>query len=71
MMPPSIWDGARKGGRDYVTPEDIQDAINRSLDSSGRLIAIQAEVLLALSKRQCEDWSLCASVAYKCEDRRP
>lgn len=51
------------GDRDYLTPEDIQAAIN----AGGSRLHIWGVVLEAMSKRYCEDWSLCAFVAYRFE----
>lgn len=49
----------KQDGRDYITPEDIQAAI----DAGATKAALQQEVLEWLSKKAAEDWGLCAWVA--------
>ncbi len=46
-------------GRDYITPEDIQAAI----DAGANRETLQHEVLEWLGKNAAEDWSLCAWTA--------
>lgn len=61
----SIIEIAKKHGRDYITPEDVTEALKRSRFSSQK---IRLEVLEVLGKQtECgaEDSSLCAFVAWK------
>jgi hypothetical protein len=61
-LPTSPWwhaANAIREGRDYITPEDISAAIDAGAD----LTELRLEVLVALGRRCCEDWSLCAFVA--------
>lgn len=60
-MEKTAWDFARAVGRDYITPEDIGDALASGTDPT----AVKQEVLEALGKKSCEDPSLCAFVASK------
>ena len=55
----SIWDYAKKYSRDYITPEDIGEAISAGESKA----SVQQEVLDALGRKVCEDWSCCAFVA--------
>lgn len=52
----SVWDFTTT---DYLTPEAIEKAINAEMPRT----KIYKEVLLAVSERKCEDWTLCAYVA--------
>lgn len=56
-------DKAKAAGCDYITPEDVQEAINEGVDR----IELWGELLAILGKKRglgVEDASLCASVAY-------
>jgi histone H3/H4 len=53
------WDNARVHGRDYLTPEDIQAAINSGIAK----VELQQTVLEAIGRCLCEDASACAYVA--------
>ena len=55
------WTYASRCTRSYITPEDIGEAIKAGA-SAEKLHPI---VLEALSKKVCEDWSLCAFVAFR------
>lgn len=57
------WHYAALAGRRYITPEDIQHAINAGADRA----FIHSEVLKAIADNQCEDHKLCAFVAYRFE----
>jgi hypothetical protein len=50
-------------GRGYLTPDDIQAAIN----AGGSREQVWGTTLAALGRRRCEDWSLCAFVAARFE----
>lgn len=56
------WHWASKDQRDYITPEDITDAIDHDPNKKHRDF-ITVTVLHAMSKKAVEDWSLCAFVA--------
>lgn len=56
---PTVWSFAMANGRDYITPEDVDAAIAGGAERA----AVQQEVLEALGRRACEDWSACAFVA--------
>jgi hypothetical protein len=53
------WSHAAENGRNYITPEDIQDAIDAGADQ----MVLSVAVLKALGQKKCEDWSCCAFVA--------
>lgn len=55
------WFLAVKEKRDYITPEDIEEAIKNGADKT----SLYKEVLLAISAKACEDVSLCAFIAVK------
>lgn len=46
--------------RDYLTPEDITAAIEAGCSKE----IVQHETLVMLGKKACEDWSLCAFLAW-------
>jgi hypothetical protein len=60
------WHHARENGHTYLSPEDIQAAIN----AGGSRELVQRAALKALGAKNCEDWSLCAFIAGRFE-RRP
>ena len=55
------WFYARKERRDILTPEDITAAIT----AGGEKLDVWGAVLDALSMKACEDYSLCAFVAFR------
>lgn len=57
------WHYALAERRDYITPEDIQAAIDAGVEAP----TLHAIVLTAISYKQCEDYSCCAFVATKFE----
>jgi len=59
--PHNPWMYAEEQSRDYMTPEDISDAIA----AGAKAETLHPIVLEALSQKSCEDWSLCAFVAYR------
>jgi hypothetical protein len=54
------WFYAHEKGNLFISPEDIKAAI----DANGAKLEIWEIVLAALGDKQCEDWSLCAFIAY-------
>lgn len=50
---------AKQQGRDYITPEDVEEALKRGADRQ----AVREEVLRAVARKQCEDPSACAFTA--------
>jgi len=55
---------AKGYGRDYITPEDVAEALQRYPNVSG----VRLDLLEVLGKRTgfgVEDWSLCAFIAWK------
>lgn len=55
---------AKEHGREYVTPEDVHDAINEGTP----IDQVRLEVLKILGNiagTYCEDGSLCAFIAFK------
>ena len=46
--------------RAYLTPEDITASIKSGCPKE----TVQHEVLVMLGKKACEDWSLCAFLAW-------
>ncbi len=52
------WMYAEEAGRDYLTPEDISQALVYASQSHVRKI-----VLMAIAEGKCEDVKLCAFVA--------
>lgn len=57
----SVWDIAKKAGRNYITPEDIR----AESDMDGRQVDMWRDVLQAIEANACEDASGCAFVALK------
>jgi len=53
-----VWAQARTSGRDYITPEDVKDA----LDAGAGATAVARGVLIAVDIGLAEDASLCAFV---------
>lgn len=61
---------ARKDGRDYITPEDVQASINSGCNRD----VLWREVLRVIGKQEgmgCEDVGLTAFVATKFEKDAP
>ena len=58
-----MWFYAERDKRDYITPEDIGDAIDDGIERT----VLWGEVLEALGDKRVEDWSCCALVAWKFE----
>jgi hypothetical protein len=54
-------DFAAAEGRTYITPEDVQDAIDAGADR----LALYTELLQWIERRGAEDASLCAFVALQ------
>lgn len=55
---------ATKNGRDYVTPEDVDEAFKSGIEAN----IVRLEVLQIIGKQTefgIEDSSLCAFIAYK------
>ncbi len=57
------WAYAIEAGRDYLTPEDVADAIKEGAER----LAIYETVLDAINRKSTEDTSLCAFVAVHSE----
>ena len=55
----SLWDLAKADGRDYITPEDVSDAIEKGQSQTD----VWLEVLQAVEAKAAEDASLCAFLA--------
>lgn len=55
------WFYAQAEGRSYITPGDITSAIRAGVTR----IELSEIVLQALSRKLCEDWSLCAFVTVE------
>jgi hypothetical protein len=60
------WNHAVAAKRDYLTPEDLGEAIKAG---AGRF-AIYQTTLEAIQMRRVEDWSLCAFVAVHSSECR-
>lgn len=54
------WHYAAKAGRNYITPEDITDAIAAGAER----VHLYETVLRAINDRAAEDYRLCAFVSY-------
>lgn len=63
MAETNPWAYARERGRDYLTPEDLTDAIEAGADRD----TIWRATLDAISRKVAEDKSLCAFVALEME----
>jgi predicted ATP-dependent protease len=61
----SIIEIAKKDGRDYVTPEDVSEALKQSRFSSQRVRLEILEILAKQTDYGAEDSSLCAFIAWK------
>lgn len=61
MNPRNPWAHANQSGRDYITPEDVGDAIK----AGASRLAIATCVLNAINDRKAEDYRLCAFVAVQ------
>lgn len=60
---------AKEKGRDYITPEDVAEAVKKQGQD---MPAIQRSVLEVIAKQTefgIEDASLCAFIAIKCDTR--
>lgn len=60
---------AKDNGRDYITPEDVAEAVKRH---GQEMLAIQRAILEVISRTTefgIEDASLCAFIAIKCDVR--
>jgi len=65
----SVWTIAKADGRDYITPDDIDEAI----DAGESQLDVWGEVLQAVEAKAAEDASLCAFTAltaFDCKVRR-
>jgi len=60
------WFYAQNDGRSYITPEDIASAVKAGASRP----ALYAIVLLAISRKECNDWSLCAFVTLNAPYKR-
>ena len=56
---------AKKHGRNYITPEDVSEALKASRFSSNRVRLEILEVLAKQTDYGAEDSSLCAFIAWK------
>ena len=54
-----VWEVARLHGRDYVTPEDVREALATGVSKTDMWL----DVLQAIEAKAAEDVSLCAFVA--------
>lgn len=61
----SITEIAKKHGRNYITPEDVTEALEKSRFSSQRVRLEVLEVLGKQTEYGAEDSSLCAFIAWK------
>ncbi len=61
----SPWFHAEQAGRNYLTPEDVNEAI----DAGGTRLEIWTDVLKAIEMHAVEDASCTAFVALKLKDR--
>ncbi len=64
------WAHAKEAERDYITPEDIGDAIENLAQGDDEVAHSQLDdlwetVLAAIGQKRAEDPSLCAFVAVK------
>jgi len=64
--PTDPWYYAVNEQRDYITPEDIDDASK----AGGKKEDIWKIVLTALGAKSCEDWSCCAFVASRLRNKK-
>ena len=61
----SVIEIAKKYQRDYITPEDVSEALKKSRFSSQRVRLEVLEVLAKQTEYGAEDSSLCAFVAWR------
>ena len=60
---------AKEKGRDYITPEDVAEAVKRHGQA---MLAIQRSILEVISRTTefgIKDASLCAFIAINCDNR--
>ena len=55
-----VWSRAQKDGRDYITPEDVGNAL-RSKKTT--VVSVLHDLLVGMDTKQTEDGSCCAFVA--------
>jgi hypothetical protein len=63
-MPNSITEISRKDGRNYITPEDVTQALEEKSDDN----AVRLDVLEVLGRQTdfgAEDGGLCAFIAWR------
>ena len=61
----SVIEIAKKHGRDYITPEDVSEALKLSRFASHRVRSEILEVLAKQTDYGAEDSTLCAFIAWR------
>ena len=61
----SVIEVAKKHGRNYITPEDVSEALKLSRFASNRVRSEVLEVLAEQTDYGVEDSNLCAFIAWK------